>query len=86
MAAVKLLYFARLRDKIGIAEEMLDLPENIDRLSSLLIWLTDRGENYALALDDSDTIRVAIDQEHVIGDAPLNGAREIALFPPMTGG
>jgi molybdopterin synthase sulfur carrier subunit len=59
----------------------------VTTVSGLLKWLKTRGEEYAAALEHDSVVRVAINQEHV-GDrnAPIGGAREIALFPPMTGG
>lgn len=83
---VKLVYFAWVREQIGKQEEVLSLPGNVTTVSDLLHHLTALGENYAQALRFADVIRVAINQEHVEHDAPLAGAREIALFPPMTGG
>jgi molybdopterin synthase sulfur carrier subunit len=83
---VKLLYFAWVRERIGIAEETVDLPAGIDTVSQLLGWLRTRGETYEAALAEPDAIRVALDQDHAEHDASLLGVREVALFPPMTGG
>ena len=55
-------------------------------MRDLLEWLKSRGEEYAEALKYPEAIRVAINQEHVRQDEPIAGAREIGLFPPMTGG
>jgi len=82
---VKLKYFAWVRERIGVAEEDVDLPPDVSTTGALLDWLRARGDGYALALD-TGAIRVAVDQVHVQGDAPLGDAREVALFPPMTGG
>lgn len=83
---MKLLYFAWVRERIGKTEEDIVLPDGIDRVSDLLQWLKGRGEGYENALRIPEVIRVAINQEHVGHDEPLAGAREVALFPPMTGG
>lgn len=83
---MKLKYFAWVRERIGIAEEDVDLPPDITTTGALLDWLRARGEGYALALDADAAIRVAVDQVHIQGDAPLGTPREVALFPPMTGG
>lgn len=83
---MKLLYFAWVRERIGKTEEDIVLPDGIDRVSDLLQWLKSRGEGYENALRIPEAIRVAINQEHVGHDEPLAGAREVALFPPMTGG
>lgn len=83
---VKLVYFAWVRERIGLAEEQVDLPANIVSVRDLLSWLRSRGEGYGEALRHPEAIRVAIDHEHVDHREPLGGAREVALFPPMTGG
>lgn len=85
-APIKLVYFSWVRERIGKTDESLALPENVTRVDTLLDWLKTRGEEYAYALERADIIRVALDQEHVEHDQALGDAREIALFPPMTGG
>ena len=82
----KLVYFAWVRERIGKGEEAIELTPEIVTVSDLLAHLKTRGEEYEAALEYQDVIRVAIDQEHVEHDAPIKGATEIALFPPMTGG
>jgi molybdopterin synthase sulfur carrier subunit len=82
----KLIYFAWVRERIGVPEERLTLPEDVRTVKDLLAFLKGRGEGYEQALRVPQAIRVAIDQEHVGHDAAIAGAREIALFPPMTGG
>ncbi|MCR9139170.1 MAG: molybdopterin converting factor subunit 1 [Alphaproteobacteria bacterium] len=83
---VKMVYFAWVRERIGKSEEVIDLPPSVETVADLLSHLSRLGDNYALALDEPDVIRVAIDQEHRQHDASIGHAREIALFPPMTGG
>ena len=83
---VRLIYFAWVRERIGRAEEEVILPPEVRSVRELLVWLKDRGEGYGNALKYPDAIRVAINQEHVDHREPVAGAREIALFPPMTGG
>lgn len=83
---VKLIYFAWVRERIGVAEEDVALPAEVVSVRDLLAWLQGRGDEYANALRYPDAIRVAINQEHVDHREALAGAREIALFPPMTGG
>lgn len=83
---MKLVYFAWVRERIGKAEEDLDLPANVKTVADLLVFLRERGEEYRNALTRPEIIRVAIDQEHVDHDHEIDAAREIALFPPMTGG
>ncbi len=83
---VKLVYFAWVRERIGRQEEDLDLPATVVTVRDLLVHLTTLGEEYENALQFPDVIRVAINQEHAEHDEPIAGAREIGIFPPMTGG
>ncbi len=82
----RLVYFAWVRERIGKPEEELDLPAEIVTGRDLLLWLRERGEEYAHALQQPEVIRIAIDKEHAAHGEKIAGAREIALFPPMTGG
>ena len=82
----KLIYFAWVRERIGKASEEVKLPGDVKTVRDLLAWLRDRGEEYEQALRFPEAIRVAIDQEHVKHGTAIAGAREIGLFPPMTGG
>jgi len=83
---MKLVYFAWVRERIGKPQEDIDLPADVETVADLLSWLRTRGEEYEHALQHQTIIRVAIDQEHVEHGEKIAGAREIALFPPMTGG
>jgi sulfur-carrier protein len=83
---VKLLYFAWVRERVGRAEEQIDLPAGVATIGDLMAWLSRRGEQYAHAFENANVIRAAIDRRHVRPDAPIAGAHEIAFFPPMTGG
>lgn len=82
----RLVYFAWVRERIGKAEEEIDLPASVVTVGDLLDYLPTRGEEYESALAFPDAIRVAINQEHAERHEPIAGAREIGLFPPMTGG
>jgi sulfur-carrier protein len=83
---VKLVYFAWVRERVGKAEEVVDLPAGVATVAELVAWLKGRGEQYAYAFANATVIRAAIDHRHVRSDAAIAGAREIAFFPPMTGG
>lgn len=83
---MKLVYFAWVRERIGKNEEEIALPRHVSTVRDLLSFLKGRGQGYEAALQYPDVIRVAIDQEHADHRESLAGAREIALFPPMTGG
>ena len=78
------LYFAWVRERIGTAQEKIET--SADTVDALLTELSGKGERYMLALSDRRALRVALDQELVDITAPLAGAREVAIFPPMTGG
>jgi molybdopterin synthase sulfur carrier subunit len=84
--SVKLLYFAWVREKIGKPEEIVDLPRGIDTVADLVAWLRQRGPEYAEAFARPGVVRAAIDKRYVQPTSAITGAREIALFPPVTGG
>jgi sulfur-carrier protein len=83
---VKLLYFAWVRERIGKPAEDVQLPAGVATVGDLMTWLAGRGEEYAHAFENPRVIRAAIDRTHVRPDTTIAGAREIAFFPPMTGG
>jgi molybdopterin synthase sulfur carrier subunit len=83
---MKIVYFAWIRERIGLDEEEVALPAGIVTVSDFLHWLKGRGDNYAGALQAPETVRVALDQEHAEHSEPLGDCREVAVFPPMTGG
>ena len=83
---MKLRYFAWVRERVGLAEEDVDPPSGIETIADLVAWLTKRGEGYAYAFENPKVIRAAIDRNHVHAETRIDGAHEIAFFPPMTGG
>ncbi|WP_185983242.1 molybdopterin converting factor subunit 1 [Aureimonas mangrovi] len=83
---MKLVYFAWIRERIGMNEEEVVLPAGIVTVADLLHWLKGRGPGYDAALQAPEIVRVALDQEHCDHSDPIGHAREIAIFPPMTGG
>jgi sulfur-carrier protein len=83
---MKARYFAWVREHVGFAEEEIMPPESVATVAELMAWLSARGENYAAAFANSKMVRAAIDHTHVKHDALIGRAREIAFFPPMTGG
>jgi molybdopterin synthase sulfur carrier subunit len=83
---VKLLYFAWVRERVGKPEEEIEVPTGVATVADLIDWLRRRGEQYAHAFENPRVIRTAIDRAHVKADTAIAGAREIAFFPPMTGG
>jgi molybdopterin synthase sulfur carrier subunit len=83
---VKIHYFAWVRERIGVKEEDIALPAGIATVGELVDWLKGRGPEYEHALAEPKAIRVALDRVHAGRDAPIAGVKEVALFPPMTGG
>ena len=83
---MKLRYFAWVRERIGKPEEEVEVPAGIATVADLVDWLSRRGEEYAHAFENPKVIRAAIDRAHVRADTAIRDAREIAFFPPMTGG
>jgi sulfur-carrier protein len=81
-----LLYFAWVRQKVGIAEESLALPAHVGTIAELMEFLRERGAGYASAFSDPGRLRAALNQEHVPFHAPLRDGDEVAFFPPVTGG
>lgn len=82
----KLLYFAWVREKVGKAEETLALPATVTTVAELVSWLSARGPEYAEAFAKPEVVRAAIDKVHAKLSAKVGGAREIAFFPPVSGG
>jgi len=83
---MKALYFAWLRERVGLAEETIEPPASVSTVGDLLRWMAGRGENYAHAFERPEVIRAALDKRHARADATIAGASEVAFFPPMTGG
>ena len=84
--AIRMLYFAWVRERVGTAEEMVAPPKSVTTVAALVDWLSARSDRDAAAFADRGRLRAAVDQDFVAMDAPIAGAREIALFPPVTGG
>lgn len=82
--SVDILYFAWIRERIGLPRERVET--DAPTVAALVDELRAREDRYAAAFADLSALRVAVDQELAEFDAPLGGAREIAFFPPMTGG
>ncbi len=81
---IDVLYFAWLRERIGLPKERLDTKAKT--VAELVDELRAREERYAMAFEDISAVRVAVDQELTTFDASIEDAREVAFFPPMTGG
>lgn len=83
---MKIRYFASVRERLGMAEEDVEVPADIVDVAGWQRWMAGRGPDYAALFEPDGAIRVAVDHENADDDTPLAGAREMALFPPMTGG
>ena len=83
---MKLIYFAWVREKVGISEETQTPPETITNVGELVEWLKTRGDVFREVFAENKVIRVAVNFEYVSFDHPINPDDEIAFFPPVTGG
>ncbi|WP_136644952.1 molybdopterin converting factor subunit 1 [Tabrizicola sp. YIM 78059] len=81
---MEVLYFAWVRERIGVPRERVETTAAT--VADLVAELRGREDRYAAAFADTSALRVALDQELANFDAPLAGVREVAFFPPMTGG
>ena len=83
---MKILYFAWLRQRIGLAAEEIELPQDVATIGELVDWLRQRGDGYAKGFEKAETIRAAVNFEYVPFDHPIGADDEVAFFPPVTGG
>lgn len=83
---IRLIYFARLREALGIDSEQVELPEAVRDAGALLGWLRARGGAWERELAEGRTVRVAVNHDMAQPDTLLGDGDEVALFPPVTGG
>ncbi len=83
---MKILYFAWLRERIGVSEEDVVLPEHVTTIAALVDWLAARTDGHARAFENRDVIRAAINQDFADPQDPVKQGDEVAFFPPVTGG
>ncbi|WP_445785314.1 molybdopterin converting factor subunit 1 [Sphingorhabdus sp.] len=83
---MKLVYFASVREAIGLSSEDRDIPCEARTVGDFVIWLRGQSQEHAVALDDLSRLRFALDQNMVTADALLGDGEELAIFPPVTGG
>lgn len=84
--AITVRYFAWVREKVGREQEIVEPPATVATVADLIGWLKTRGPEYEAAFERAAFIRAAIDQAHAPVSSQLAGAREVAFFPPVTGG
>lgn len=83
---MKILYFAWMRERVGKSEETLEPPASTLTVAQLIDWLVGQSPGHGAAFANRKLVKVACDQVHVDHGASISGAREIAFFPPVTGG
>ncbi len=83
---INILYFARLRERLGCHEERLELPAGVGTITDLLAYLRARGGIWAEALGEGERLMSAVNQEIAHPQAPIGDGDEVAIFPPVTGG
>ncbi|MGP1678275.1 MAG: molybdopterin converting factor subunit 1 [Burkholderiales bacterium] len=83
---IRILYFARLREDMGIGQELLDLPAQAHDVKSLRAQLVARGGASAAALGLGKAVRVSVNQDLARDDTPVKAGDEVAFFPPVSGG
>ena len=83
---MRVVYFAAVREAIATDSEEVEFPQTIVTVADAVEWLCGKSPAHASAFARRDRLRFALDQIMVKADAPIDGAREFAIFPPVTGG
>ncbi len=83
---IQLLYFASLRDRLGVDREEMALPEGVAEIAALRRHLADRGGPWSEVFAEGETILAAVNQEMAQDDTPVRDGDEVGFFPPVTGG
>lgn len=83
---IDILYFAWVRERIGRGSERVAPPAQVTTIAELIDWLASHSDGHAHAFAERDRLRAAVDQKFVPLDASIVGAKEVAIFPPVTGG
>jgi len=83
---VQVLYFAWLRQKVGLSEEEVSPPAGVDTIGALADWLATRSPGHAEAFANRASIRCAVNQDFATPDTQVRPGDEVAFFPPVTGG
>lgn len=83
---LNMVYFAWVKERLGRAEERLELPVEVEAISDLIDFLSEQATEYKEVFADLTKLRFALDQEFVSLDGIIGNAEELAIFPPVTGG
>ncbi|WP_456236914.1 molybdopterin converting factor subunit 1 [Elioraea tepida] len=83
---IRVLYFAWLRQRVGVAEETVTPPEGVGTVGALADWLAGRSPGHSAAFANRASIRCAVNQDFATPDTPVRAGDEVAFFPPVTGG
>ncbi len=83
---MKVRYFAWMKRTVGVADEEVAPPSDVKTVGDLVVWLRSRSNGHAEALAEGAAFGAAVDQRTSTFDVPIEGAREVAFFPPFTGG
>lgn len=83
---MRLVYFAWVRQHVGVSQETVVPPAEVQTVGELMSWLAGRGEGHARAFADRHRIRAAVNQVHASPSTRVGGDDEVAFFPPVTGG
>jgi molybdopterin synthase sulfur carrier subunit len=84
--SLNIIYFAWVRERLGIDQEQIALAEGIETIGDVVTILSDRGAGYADIFAEVGKLRFALDQDYGLPSSPIGSARELAIFPPVTGG
>lgn len=85
-ASLTILYFAWLRERVGVSQEIVTLPAGVVTVAELVDWLAARSPGHASAFANRRTVRCAVNQDFAEPDARVRPGDEVAFFPPVTGG
>ncbi len=86
MLPLTILYFAWLRERVGVSEEKVQPPPEVRTVGDLVAWLRPRTPGHEAAFENGNVIRCAVNQEFAGPSAPVRAGDEVAFFPPVTGG
>lgn len=84
LTRLKLRYFGWVRERLGRSEEEIAVPQDANSITDLVAWLSSTAPEYEVLT--LNVVRVAVDRSHALRNASINGAAEVAFFPPVTGG